>query len=48
MVILRGEMVNEEDKFDVITVDLIKKAGKGLGKNQIKIKIFVELIILSF
>ncbi|CAF3807288.1 unnamed protein product, partial [Rotaria magnacalcarata] len=31
MVILRREMINEEDKFDVITVDFIKKSGKGLG-----------------
>jgi hypothetical protein len=31
MMILRSEMENEEDKFDVITVDLIKKSGKGLG-----------------
>jgi InaD-like protein len=31
MVILRGEVMNEEDKFDIITVDLIKKSGKGLG-----------------
>ena len=32
LLILRGEVVNEEDKFDIITVDLIKKSGKGLGK----------------
>lgn len=32
MTILRREMINEEDKFDIITVDFIKKAGKGLGK----------------
>ncbi|CAF3059816.1 unnamed protein product [Rotaria socialis] len=31
MVVLRREMINEEDKFDVITVDFIKKSGKGLG-----------------
>ncbi|CAF4646124.1 unnamed protein product [Rotaria sp. Silwood1] len=31
MVIFRGEMVNEENKFDIITVDFIKKSGKGLG-----------------
>ncbi|CAF0743296.1 unnamed protein product [Rotaria sordida] len=31
MVIFRSEMVNEEDKFDIITVDFIKKSGKGLG-----------------
>ncbi|CAF0974575.1 unnamed protein product [Adineta steineri] len=31
LMILRGEVVNEEDKFDIITVDLIKKSGKGLG-----------------
>jgi len=31
MMILRNEMENEENKFDVITVDLIKKSGKGLG-----------------
>ncbi|UJR23757.1 hypothetical protein I4U23_026734 [Adineta vaga] len=31
MLILRGEVVNEEDKFDIITVDFMKKAGKGLG-----------------
>jgi len=32
MLILRREIINEEDKFDIITVDFIKKAGKGLGK----------------
>lgn len=31
MMILRREMINEEDKFDIITVDFIKRAGKGLG-----------------
>ncbi|CAF1185501.1 unnamed protein product, partial [Adineta ricciae] len=31
MLILRGEVVNEEDKFDILTVDFMKKAGKGLG-----------------
>jgi hypothetical protein len=36
MLILRREMINEEDKFDIITVDFIKKSGKGLGKNKIK------------
>jgi hypothetical protein len=25
------EMMNEQDKFDIITIDLIKKSGKGLG-----------------
>lgn len=34
MIILRGEMVNEENKFDTITVDFIKKAGKGLGRKS--------------
>lgn len=34
MVILRREMINEEDKFDIITVDFTKKAGKGLGKKN--------------
>ncbi|CAF2616811.1 unnamed protein product [Rotaria sp. Silwood2] len=31
MIIFRGEMVDEENKFDIITVDFIKKSGKGLG-----------------
>jgi InaD-like protein len=35
LVILRGEIVNEEAKFDIITVDFTKKAGKGLGKIDI-------------
>jgi hypothetical protein len=28
-------MMNEQDKFDVITIELIKKSGKGLGRNSI-------------
>jgi hypothetical protein len=36
LLILRREIVNEEDKFDIITVDFIKKSGKGLGKNEIE------------
>ncbi|CAF4414764.1 unnamed protein product [Rotaria socialis] len=35
ILVLRGkaldEMTNEQDKFDIITIDLIKKSGKGLG-----------------
>ncbi|UJR25101.1 hypothetical protein I4U23_006461 [Adineta vaga] len=35
IVIIRGkmltEMMNEQDKFDVLNVELIKKSGKGLG-----------------
>jgi hypothetical protein len=35
LLVLRGkmltEMTNEQDKFDVITIELIKKSGKGLG-----------------
>jgi hypothetical protein len=27
------EMTNEQDKFDLITIELIKKSGKGLGMN---------------
>jgi hypothetical protein len=27
------EMMNEQDKFDIITIELIKKSGKGLGMN---------------
>jgi hypothetical protein len=34
LVVLRREIVNEEDKFDIITVDFIKKAGKGLGMDK--------------
>ncbi len=41
ILILRGkmltEMMNEQDKFDIITIDLIKKSGKGLGRNFLKI-----------
>jgi InaD-like protein len=37
ILILRGkiltEMMNEQDKFDIITIELIKKSGKGLGMN---------------
>jgi InaD-like protein len=37
ILVLRGkmltEMTNEQDKFDVITIELIKKSGKGLGMN---------------
>jgi hypothetical protein len=29
-------VMNEEDKFDIITVDLTKKSGKGLGRKKIK------------
>lgn len=36
IVVLRGklltEMTNEQEKFDIITIDLMKKSGKGLGK----------------
>lgn len=28
-----NEMTNEQDKFDIITIDLVKKSGKGLGIN---------------
>jgi hypothetical protein len=38
LVILRREIINEEDKFDIITVDFIKKAGKGLGNIEIEDK----------
>ncbi|CAF4656488.1 unnamed protein product [Rotaria sp. Silwood1] len=35
ILVLRGkvltEMMNEQDKFDIITIDLVKKSGKGLG-----------------
>jgi len=35
ILVLRGkmltEMMNEQDKFDIITIELIKKSGKGLG-----------------
>ena len=34
LLVLRREIINEDDKFDVITVDFIKKAGKGLGKDE--------------
>jgi hypothetical protein len=27
------EMMNEQEKFDIITIELIKKSGKGLGIN---------------
>jgi hypothetical protein len=27
------EMMNEQDKFDIITIELLKKSGKGLGMN---------------
>ncbi len=41
ILVLRGkmltEMMNEQDKFDIITIDLIKKSGKGLGRNFLKI-----------
>ena len=29
------EMMNEQNKFDIITIELIKKSGKELGKNLI-------------
>ncbi|CAF1001759.1 unnamed protein product, partial [Adineta ricciae] len=39
ILVLRGkmltEMMNEQDKFDVINVELVKKSGKGLGKSSI-------------
>lgn len=35
ILVLRGkmltEMMHEQDKFDIITIDLVKKSGKGLG-----------------
>ena len=31
------EMMNEQDKFDIITIELIKKSGKGLGINLINL-----------
>lgn len=40
MLVLRGklltEMTNEQEKFDIITIDLMKKSGKGLGKHSSK------------
>ena len=51
MLILRGEVVNEEDKFDILTVDFMKKAGKGLGKHFDKLflcKCLFKLIHLGF
>lgn len=40
ILVLRGklltEMTNEQDKFDIITIDLMKKSGKGLGKHARK------------
>jgi hypothetical protein len=47
MVILRREMMDEEDKFDIITVDFIKKGGKGLGKNKMKCK-FLSCLFVGF
>ena len=36
ILVLRGklltEVMNEQEKFDIITIELIKKSGKGLGK----------------
>ena len=41
ILVLRGklltEMTNEQDKFDIITIDLMKKSGKGLGKHATKL-----------
>lgn len=34
LLILRREISNEEEKYEIITVDFIKKGGKGLGKKQ--------------
>lgn len=38
ILVLRGkvltELTNEQDKFDLINIELIKKSGKGLGKRQ--------------
>ena len=28
------EMSNEQDKFDIISIELVKKSGKGLGKSK--------------
>ena len=40
ILVLRGklltEMTNEQEKFDIITIDLMKKSGKGLGKHSSK------------
>jgi hypothetical protein len=42
-------MTNEQDKFDVITIELIKKSGKGLGKkNPINQLIDSFLLYLGF
>ena len=30
--VLRGDITNEDDKFDTITVELTKRSGRGLGK----------------
>ena len=39
ILVLRGkmftEMSNEQDKFDIITIELVKKSGKGLGMKTI-------------
>lgn len=33
LVVLRGEIVNEDEKFDIVTVELTKRSGRGLGKH---------------
>lgn len=45
ILVLRGkmltEMMNEQDKFDIITIELIKKSGKGLGR---KFNKYIDLL----
>lgn len=53
VLVLRGkmltEMMNEQDKFDIITIELIKKSGKGLGINfRNKIDLFNKSFLLFF
>ena len=42
LVVYRGDIENEDEKFDIISVELTKRAGKGLG--QFILPLFTSLI----
>lgn len=42
LVVYRGDIENEDEKFDIISVELTKRAGKGLG--QFILPLFTRLI----
>ena len=40
LIVYRGDIESEGDKFDIITVELTKRAGKGLGSFSLFFVVF--------